>query len=77
MSDRAPMPVWVVYDHPRDYPDAFVARKFLLTGAPDPQPTSDMFAADSVEELRALLPRSLACFARSPDDDPKIVEVWM
>lgn len=68
--------IWTVYEHPRDYPDKYVARKSLATH-PEPTRTDDMFTADSLNEVRALLPPGLYCFHRSPEDDPAIVEIWL
>jgi hypothetical protein len=70
------MSLWTVYDHPRDYPDVWVARRSEI-GIGKSTPTPDMFTADTLDELRALLPRGLVCLARSPGDDPVIVEVWL
>jgi hypothetical protein len=69
--------LWTVYDHPRDYPDVWVARRSEVGVGAAPRPTSDMFTAETLDELRALLPRGLVCLARSPGDDPVIVEVWL
>lgn len=63
--------IWVVYDNPTDYPGRFVARKWLAD-----TPTQELRLADSLEELRQLLPDGLCCLPRSPVDDPKIVETW-
>jgi len=68
--------MWSVYDHPSDYPDAFVARKFEARGGITVA-TSDMFTAPTLNELRRLLPPGLVCFPRNPDDDPVIVETWL
>jgi hypothetical protein len=68
--------MWTVYRYPRDYPGKFVARKFLVT-APDPTVTAEMFIADDLDEIRALLPPGLVRIARSPSDDPVIVETWL
>jgi len=68
--------IWVVYDHPRDFPDSFVARKFLLD-----QPTEVVMVAGTLDEIRDIIRRTagqpLACISRSPDDDPVIVESWL
>lgn len=64
--------IWTIYDHPTDYPDKFVARKFILD-----KPTSEVIIADTLEELREMLPLGLSCFNRSVTDDPVIVETWM
>lgn len=64
--------LWVVYDHPKDMPEFFVARKWLTD-----QPTEVTFKADSLEALRNLLPHGLHRLPRHMNDDPKIVEVWL
>jgi hypothetical protein len=68
--------IWTVYDHPSDYPASFVARKSVV-GASMTTMTHDMFVADTLDELRALLPRGLYRIHRYEQDDPKIVEVWL
>jgi hypothetical protein len=68
--------MWTVYDHPRDYPDKYVARRSEI-GAASVKMTNDMFVADTVDELRTLLPPGLVCLSRDPNDDPCIVEVWL
>jgi hypothetical protein len=67
--------MWAVYRHPSDYPDHFVARKFAVTK--EIYVTNDMFVADTLEELRALLPGGLHRLPRFEHDDPNIVEVWL
>lgn len=64
--------LWVVYDHPKDFPDAFVARRFR-----DAQPTAEYFTAPDLQQLRGMLPKGLTRFPRHPSDDPVIVEMWM
>lgn len=64
---------WTVYDHPSDYPNSFVARRWV-TVRDQVAATNEMFTAETVEELGALLPRGLVCFPRAPSDDPAIVE---
>jgi hypothetical protein len=70
------MVMWTIYDHPRDYPDAFVARKWLIGGGPEPGPTDEVMTAATLDELRRLM-FGLACIPRWPEDDPCIVEVWL
>lgn len=77
MRERDALAIWTIYARPRDYPDHFVARKFLVGPNNQPLATQDMFVADSVEEVRALLPPGLVCLARSPSDDLRIVESWL
>jgi len=77
MSAKHPrvLEIWTVYRHPRDHPDKFVARKSLSTLPPTM--TNDMFVADSLDEVRALLPPGLYCLLPQFDDDPVIVEIWI
>jgi hypothetical protein len=75
-DDGRQLEIWTVYRHPRDYPDKFVARKSLAT-TPEPTHTNDMFVADNLDEVRALLPKGLHRLPRVAEDDPVIVEVWL
>lgn len=77
MNDRS-LDMWVVYDHPTDFPDHFVARRWEVLR--QEHPTDDVLTADTLEALRFTIEREKFCtvqLARSPGDDPKIVEVWM
>lgn len=71
--DKERFAMWTVYKNPRDYPDKYVARKALVPGGV----TNDMFVADSLDEVRALLPPGLYRLSRSEHDDPVIVETWL
>lgn len=65
--------IWVVYDHPTDYPDHFVARRFELDRA-----TQDVLMSGNVNSIRRYLQeQGLTCIPRSNSDDPKIVECWL
>ena len=77
MSERDALAIWTVYAGPADYPDHFVARKFLVGRHNQAIATQDMFVADSIDEVRALLPPGLVCFVRAPSDDLCIVESWL
>jgi len=68
--------MWTVYDHPLDYPESFVARKIVI-GASMTTLTHEMFTADTLDELRELLPPGLYRVHRFEQDDPMIVEVWL
>lgn len=68
-----PLYIWTVYDHPSDFPDNFVARKFALD-----KPTAEILVSDNIYKLRvALKCMGLVCLTRAPEDDPKIVETWL
>jgi hypothetical protein len=67
------LPVWVVYDHPKDFPAHYVAR--LWEGL---NPTQSFVQSDKLEIVRAVLgvEMRLTCLPRHPNDDPSIIETW-
>lgn len=77
MISPAGLQLWTIYDHPSDVPDAFVARRRVVVanGAlVDPE----ALCSTDLETLRAYFRRmGLYQMARSPEDDPVIIEVWM
>jgi hypothetical protein len=70
--------MWTVYDNPNDYPGKFVARLFVVS-ATGPMATESIVIMDDLEAMREMLAfeMHLTCLARSPEDDPKIVETWL
>lgn len=64
--------IWTVYAHPTDYPNSYVARRFVLLS-----PTEDVLVAPTLNELRAMLPPGLYRMPRNEFDDINIVEVWI
>jgi hypothetical protein len=69
--------LWTVYDKPKDFPEKYVARLFV-TSASGAHPTDQIFVADTITEIREeMIRRGLSCLARSDNDDPVIVEVWL
>jgi hypothetical protein len=75
MTDQhAPFSLWTVYDSPKDYRGLFVARKFTLAG-----PTPSVISSEDLGAIRDTLARMglLVPMARSPEDDPVIIETWI
>jgi hypothetical protein len=69
---------WTIYDHPKDYPDHFVARKWSIGTKPgEPEATDEVIVRPTLDEVRALLPPALYCVARNEGDDPVVVETWL
>lgn len=67
------MQVWTIYDHPSDFPDKFVARRWV-----DARPTKDVLICSDLDELRQHFERmGLMLILRNADDDPVIVESWV
>lgn len=72
-SDELDM--WVVYDHPRDFPRAWVARRWTVGTAA--APTGDMIACSTLEQLRAVVGGNRLQLPRHDADDPKVTEAWL
>lgn len=68
--------MWVVTWNPTDYPGQAAARPHCI-GRGVEHMLSAVLLADSVDALRAMLPQGLTMMARHPDDDPKIMEIWL
>jgi hypothetical protein len=66
------MEMWVVFDHPRDFPNHFVVRVFL-----NDRPTDRAYLCNSLEEARKLIPSDKFCIQRDLSDDPVILETWI
>ncbi len=76
MKEREPLFIWVIYNKPKDYPTKFVMRKWAATDVATP--TDIVHTADSLEEIRKLLPQGQGVrVERSPGDDSCIVESWV
>jgi hypothetical protein len=72
-EDNGGRAIWTIYDHPRDFPDCFVARKFLHD-----QPTPEVITAKTLGKLRdEIRRRGLVCLARALGDNSKIVETLL
>lgn len=65
-------PLIMVYDHPIDYPEKYVAR--LFNGK---QATHIVVLADTLEELREAKPERMARIDRQEKDPPKVAETWL
>jgi hypothetical protein len=65
---------YTIYDHPRDYPDAFVVRAWEI--GPGTMTPGQPRTAPTLEAARKLIPPGLYCLGRAADDDSTIVETW-
>jgi hypothetical protein len=73
MPHEEGLPIWVIYDHPKDYPNSYVARCFIYE-----QPTNSIIVADDLERLRdTMIEMGLVKLMRMPGDDPVILETWL
>lgn len=76
METMTELEMWTIYDHPRDCPDYFLARKFMVSD--EVKPTGHVLAHADIEPLRnAFRYKGLVRIARNDADDPVIVETWL
>lgn len=74
---RERMPQFVVYDHPGDDPDRYVARLWLALPGP-PVMTNITVRCVELDPLREIMEAcGLVCLTRSPEDAPAILETWL
>lgn len=85
MSDSATAPVpkvpvlsmWVIYDHPKDEPDHFIARRWLMRDG-QMVATRETITCQSVAAIRGFLSSSaFTRINRSASDDASILEIWL
>lgn len=73
----AALEMWVVYDHPRDFPAEYVARLWMI-GSGQVVPRDQVLTSRSLSLLRGeMAARGLTVIPRFEGDDPGIVEVWL
>lgn len=71
------LPMYIIYDHPLDYPDSFAIRKWTATENGMAVPDLWQSVHESIEEAREHLPPGLYRLNSCIADDPKIIEVWL
>jgi hypothetical protein len=80
MTSTFSLPLWVVYDHPSDFPDCYVARRWVVGGG-GVVPTDAVLTAPDLDQLRDSIqahdPNANVPLPRQVGDDPKIVEIWV
>lgn len=67
---------YVFYKKPRDYPDKFVVRKFLISLERGVEQAEIVGLFDNQEAARKYMD-GMAFIMRSPEDDPTILGVWI
>ena len=67
--------LWTVYEHPKDFPGQFIARRWIVGG--EGRPTNDVLVAESLEGVRKQLPDGLVRLPRNTEDPPVVVETWI
>lgn len=62
----------VIYDHPKDYPNSYVARIWDMD-----KPTNVVVANENLDMLRSLIPNGMGCINKFETDDPCMLEIWL
>lgn len=72
------LPMWTVYDHPTDVPDAYIARKWLVGPGETVIWTDETITEEKLEDIQKyMISAGLTRLHRQPEDDPVIVETWL
>jgi hypothetical protein len=72
------LPMYVIYDHPRDFPDHFVVRPHLvLDQGRGSLASKNGFLFDDLAAAREFVPKQMVKIFRHPKDDPVIVETYI
>lgn len=70
------LPMWVIYDHPTDHPEGYVARAWYSLPAATPMRLA--VSHPELEPLRQMMREAaFTRLERQPGDDPVIVELWL
>jgi len=69
--------MFVITDHPSDYPSNFVVREHVIAAGVGIGVAPPYVVCNSLEDARAAIPRGLIRIPRAPSDDAVIVETWI
>lgn len=69
--------MYTIYDHPKDHPEHFVVRAWIVRRDGNHYASSEARLADTLEEARRVVPADKVMTPRRPDDDPVIIETWI
>ena len=70
--------MWVITDHPTDFPDHYVARLWAVMAGGKLSPTTIALVCPDLDQLRGEMEsRGLVCLTRNPGDEPQIIETWL
>ena len=72
-SNKSPLRMWCVYEHPEDFPEHYVAKLFEGANATD----SMVMSKDYEIVAESMFEMGLSKLMRMPDDDPTILETWL
>ncbi len=73
LNQLVKVPIIVIYNSPKDYPNKFVARLWDIHN----KPTKYVIIKDDIESIRSIIPKTMVRLNRNTEDDPVIVETWL
>ena len=76
MTEQCFTEQYVIYESPKDYPNKFVMRKWVIESA-NLIPKEVIAVANTIAEVRKCVPPGFVCLQRSDNDDPIIRETWI
>jgi hypothetical protein len=70
--------IYVVYDHPKDFPEQVVVRRHEITAAGTVPEKEIFFQADTLQEVKTVIRGlGLTSLGRDVNDDPVILESFI
>jgi hypothetical protein len=73
---RGALPMWTIYDKPKDHPDGFIARLHEVAKG-EPRVTGTALTGGLEEIRKVFWNAGLIRLTRDEKDDPQIVESWL
>lgn len=73
---RGALSMWTIYNHPKDFPHSYVARRFEAS-ASGPVATHDIIQGELDAIRKSFWQAGLVCLTRNDADEPQIVETWL
>ena len=73
---RGVLSIWTIYDHPKDFPSSYVARRHEI-GEGVVRPTDDIVQGDLRIIRKSFEQCGLTRMPRDAADEPQIMESWL
>lgn len=71
------LPMYVLYDHPKDYPDYYVVRRWKSREGLEPDPQPFLWRKDLEQVHKNMARMGLVFIPRDPTDDPVIMGTYL
>jgi hypothetical protein len=74
---RGKLNIWTVYDHPKDFPQGYIARRFEIGHGPLPIVTDDTVKGSLSVIRESFELCGLYRLSCNVSDEPHIIETWL